>query len=438
MSTKKALIILTEHGSQKLLGLTLLQRIILNANQAGVEEFWLYSPEPEIVRRTIAALTAERRILEREIRFKTFSTDKLEAWREESQPEFMIIMRDNLALDPELLPNLLRAVEKVADDLFMAEIINEKNEMADIPGLLIVRLESFLEKWIPLQEKSAFILEQLLEEPRSIPRLQVQARFALEVTDRKSLKTAEKLLLQTGRKPQDGVIARVINRRISLLLTRHLIKIGVTPNQWSIFTLLVGLSGAVCLALGRQFMVPGATLFELASIIDGSDGENARLTYRVSKTGGTLDIIGDAVTFVSFFAALPVGLYRTTGSLTWIYLGIFTFASMLAFYFLLIRYAREFGIGHNIVRVVKEIEAATDHPEFRKPVDKLAARIAFIYRRDFFSTAAFIMIILGLARVLMVLVAVLSFLEAVYMASYYSRRLNQRAQLPDCSMFKEN
>lgn len=435
MSTKKALIILTEHGSQKLLGLTLLQRIILNASQAGVEEFWLYSSKPEKVQRTIASLTADRRILEREIRFKTFATDKLEAWPEESQPEFMIIMRDNLALDPELLPNLLRAVEKMADDSFMAEIINEKNEMADIPGLLIVRLKSFLEEWIPLQEKSAFILEQLLEEASSLPRLQVQARFALEVTDRKSLKTAEKLLLQTGRKPQDGVIARVINRRISLFLTRHLIKIGVTPNQWSIFTLLVGLSGAVCLALGRKFMVPGATLFELASIIDGSDGENARLTYRVSKTGGRLDIVGDAVTFVSFFAALPIGLYRTTGSLIWIYLGIFTFVSMLAFYFLLIRYAREFGIGHNIVRVVKEIEAATDHPEFRKPVDKLAARIAFIYRRDFFSTAAFIMIILGLARVLMVLVAVLSFLEAVYMASYYRRRLNQRAQLPDCSMF---
>ncbi len=429
MSAKKALIILTEHGSQKLLGLTLLQRIILNANQTSVEEFWLYSPEPEKVQRTIAALTADRRILEREIRFKTFTTDKLEAWREESQPEFMIIMRDNLALDPELLPNLLQAAEKVADDSFVAEIINEKNEMADIPGLLIVRLKSFLEKWIPLQEKSAFILKQLLEDASSLPRIRVRARFAIEVIDRKSLKTAEKLLLQTGRKPQDGVIARVINRRISLFLTRHLIKIGVTPNQWSIFTLLVGLSGAVCLALGRHFMVPGAILFELASIIDGSDGENARLTYRMSKTGGTLDIVGDAVTFVSFFAALPAGLYRTTGSLIWIYLGIFTFASMLCFYFLLIRYARKSGIGHNIVRVVKEIEAASGDPEFRKSVDKLAARIAFIYRRDFFSTAAFLLILLGLARILMILVAVLSFLEAVYMASYSSRKLRQAAEV---------
>ncbi|MDI6845090.1 MAG: CDP-alcohol phosphatidyltransferase family protein [Candidatus Saccharicenans sp.] len=430
MSAKKALIILTEHGSQKLLGLTLLQRIILNANQAGVEEFWLYSPELEKVHRTIAALTADRRILEREIRFKAFSPDKPEALQAENPSEFLIITKDNSMLDPEFLPGLLREVERETGDCFLAEIVNEKNEKTVCPSLPVVRLKTFMEKWIPLQEKSAFFLEQFPEEASSLPRLQVRARFALEVTDRKSLKTAEKLLLQTGRKPQDGVIARIINRRISLFLTRHLIKIGVTPNQWSIFTLLVGLSGAVCLALGRQFIVPGAILFELASIIDGSDGENARLTYRVSKTGGKLDIVGDAVTFVSFFAALPVGLYRTTGSIIWIYLGIFTFASMLGFYFLLIRYARKSGIGHNIVRVVKEIEAASGDPEFRKPVDKLAARIAFIYRRDFFSTAAFLLILLGLARVLIILVAVLSFLEAVYMASYSSRKLRQAAEVP--------
>lgn len=424
MVVKKALIILTENGSQKLLGLSLLKRLILNAHQAGIEEFWICWPEFRKNHQTVFDLTSDLRILNLEIRFKPLLPgENPGSLTSENNSEYLIIIQDNLVLDPEILPRLVREVEKVSADFLLVETAPEKSKEVVCPGLLVARVSSFLEKWNKLPEKSAAIIGYLIEKSDNLQNLIVPARFALQVCDRVSLRQAEKLLLQTARKPQDGIIARLINRRISLFLTRYLIQIGITPNQWSIVTLLIGLSSVACIAYGQHLLPLGAFLFELASVVDGSDGENARLTYRVSQVGGALDIIGDAVTFVSFFAALPVGLYRTTGNLVWIYLGIFTFASMSSFYTLLIRYSKKTGIGWNIVRVVKEIEAGPQNSEFKSPLDILAARIAFIYRRDFFSTAAFVLIMLELARILMVLVAGLSFLEAVYMASYSSRRL---------------
>lgn len=61
----------------------------------------------------------------------------------------------------------------------------------------------------------------------------------------------------------------------------------------------------------------------------------------------------------------------------------------------MIYYARRAGIGFNIVPIAREIEASIHDPDFQTWADRLAARIAFIYRRDFFTTLAFILVALG-------------------------------------------
>jgi len=176
----------------------------------------------------------------------------------------------------------------------------------------------------------------------------------------------------------------LINRRISLFLTKYLLYLNIRPAVWSLITFAVGLLSVIFVGYGRQLLVPGGILFELASVIDGCDGENARLTFRATKGGRALDITADALTFVSFFVALSVGLFRTYGERFWLYIGTFSLLSMAAFYFQLINYARKTGLGFNIVTVVKEIEATKNLPQFQTAFDRLAANLAFIYRRDFF------------------------------------------------------
>ncbi len=141
--------------------------------------------------------------------------------------------------------------------------------------------------------------------------------------------------------------------------------------QISVVVLVVGLlSGWIEGRGGYRNALLGALLFELASIIDGCDGENARLTFRGSKLGGTFDITGDAATFVFFFMNLPIGLYRSTRSDLWLVLGVVSFVSMFLFYLQVGKYTKRTGIGNNIVAIVKDIEKSGSQPGFTGSLDR--------------------------------------------------------------------
>jgi len=50
------------------------------------------------------------------------------------------------------------------------------------------------------------------------------------------------------------------------------------------------------------------------SILDGCDGELARLEFKESRFGGVLDFWGDNVVHVAVFVAIGIGWARTTGA----------------------------------------------------------------------------------------------------------------------------
>ena len=429
MTMRKAVLILSQHGQKKMLGLTLRQRLILSVSDAGWTEFWLFHPEKNIVQKAVLELSADRRILAGNIRLRILDQetpgDKL---LPSAGNDYLLVIEDNLVVDPEIFYRLGEDLENPGLPLVRIEIRGKDKTGQPSGGLLAVRGGDSLDLVLSQIKAGKGIPEIGLMAEGERTSLVLPGKLAMVVNDRKSFLRSRNLLLQTARKPQDGIVARLINRRISLFLTKYFLYLNVHPIVQSIFTLAIGLLSAVFVGFGRQLLVPGGILFELASIIDGCDGENARLTFRKTRIGGALDIAGDAVTFVSFFVALPVGLYRTYGDRLWLGLGIFTLLSMVAFYLQLINYARKTGIGYNIVAVVKEVEASKNLPQFQTAFDRLAASLAFVYRRDFFSMAAFIMIVAGLARQAMVLVALLAFLEAVYFYAYSLRKMNFQAR----------
>jgi phosphatidylglycerophosphate synthase len=64
--------------------------------------------------------------------------------------------------------------------------------------------------------------------------------------------------------------------------------------------------------------VLGGALFQAQSVLDGCDGEIARLTYRFSRLGQWLDSVGDDLTNYAFFLGLAVGQARAR-ELPWLY-----------------------------------------------------------------------------------------------------------------------
>jgi phosphoglycolate phosphatase-like HAD superfamily hydrolase/phosphatidylglycerophosphate synthase len=101
-------------------------------------------------------------------------------------------------------------------------------------------------------------------------------------------------LLRITGKALDGAIAARLNRTLSQrVVTPALLALfpRITPNRVTFLAFAVVVAAAAGFAVGAP--VAAAALVALASVLDGSDGEVARLTHRSSAYGAFLDAVLD-------------------------------------------------------------------------------------------------------------------------------------------------
>ena len=142
---------------------------------------------------------------------------------------------------------------------------------------------------------------------------------------------AEDELYKALRKRVDGPVARVVNRPISLWVTRRVIDTGITPNQMTVVANLVGALGVVVVFQATWLAVAiGSLLVQLQSILDGCDGELARLKLQSSRFGEWFDNVLDDTVNMAYGVALGHAASILLGSPVWRWLGV---ASALAYVF---------------------------------------------------------------------------------------------------------
>lgn len=130
-------------------------------------------------------------------------------------------------------------------------------------------------------------------------------------------------------KPTDGIFAR-FNRRVSIPISRQLIRFPITPNMVSLFTLLVSFLAGACFALGGYWnTLLGAILSVWGSILDGSDGEVARLKLLASDFGAWLETICDYLYYLFIFAGMAIGLAHSTGKTSFVAWGCALFVGAI-------------------------------------------------------------------------------------------------------------
>ncbi len=99
------------------------------------------------------------------------------------------------------------------------------------------------------------------------------------------------------------------DQRAARILVRPLARTPVTPNQITVFTLLLALAGSALIATGRADLIDlGAGLFVLGRFLDHFDGELARLTGKTSRLGYWLDYIAGAISYAAFYLGAGIGL----------------------------------------------------------------------------------------------------------------------------------
>jgi len=126
---------------------------------------------------------------------------------------------------------------------------------------------------------------------------------------------AERRLLGALGKGTDGFMERNVERPISRRLSARLARTPITPNQMTLISAAVGLSAApFFLSAAPLWQTAGALLFLAHSILDGCDGELARLKYLESRWGGILDFWVDNIVHSAIFGCMAVGWSGAIGA----------------------------------------------------------------------------------------------------------------------------
>jgi len=158
-----------------------------------------------------------------------------------------------------------------------------------------------------------------------------------------------------GRSPLAFWVTYNVNNPIGACIAWLAFRLGMTPNQVSWMSLVVGLSGPAVLASGWSASRPIEALFILISLqagytLDGADGMLARVSAAGSRFGQMLDKLIDAMVLLLlpsllYFASLgsqssdPFGVQ---GILVVTFLAIFS-RSLLAIHFWLKEYVERGG-----------------------------------------------------------------------------------------------
>ena len=163
-----------------------------------------------------------------------------------------------------------------------------------------------------------------LAEKGKVKVFEIGDRFWIDIDDAMALKKAEDILLDSIKsKGNDGPISRHLNRRFSIRISRLLSGYNITPNQITLVSFILSLIASVFIAQGSYlWLLIGGTLAQLSSIIDGCDGEIARLKIMQSEFGAWFDAVLDRYADAFLLSSLCYHVYKQTPHSMVLFLGL--------------------------------------------------------------------------------------------------------------------
>jgi phosphatidylglycerophosphate synthase len=270
----------------KIAGLTLVERNLMGLHNAGIERAHLFC-DPEILnsQKDYFADRSDRRLPDVQLH----PLDELEAFDVEG---LAVVLDGRYVYSTGLLKDAV-SLEKPAS------YTTAEGEPANISVV------------------SRRMFENL--EPAPIP----AGAFIQKADAASGREQAKRLIFKSLVKPTDGYISMYLNRPVSTRLSWILTEYPVGPNPITVFVLLVGLASGILPMLGTYAgFVCGGILYHLASVLDGVDGEIARVKYLGSRFGEWFDTVCDDLTKIAYLIGITVGTYRCTTSSSMVLLGV--------------------------------------------------------------------------------------------------------------------
>src|SRR2546423_6504861 len=153
------------------------------------------------------------------------------------------------------------------------------------------------------------------------------------IRDGDQIDRIETKFLGSSGKSQDGFVSRYLNRPISRVVTRLLLRFPTTPNAWTLLIFPIAIAASLILTNGTYgLFLWGFVLFQIFSVLDGCDGEIARAKFGESESGRRLDYLCDVFSNILLAVGLGLGLSRQAnlaGHSGWFFVGEGLIAAVL-------------------------------------------------------------------------------------------------------------
>lgn len=231
----------------------------------------------------------------------------------------------------------------------------------------------------------------------------IGAAWWQDVDEEATKKHAEKLLFKSLTKPIDGPISRNVNRRFSKVVTRLVMNYDVVPNHMTTVGLIVGLLAAFITALTTTqnlwLFAVGGFLYQLSSMLDGCDGEIARLKFKHSDWGEWYDTVSDDIINLSYQLSVGYALFRISGERVWLHLSVATVAISLVLCFFLYRRLMSMGRGTHLA-----LEWTAKEADDVSLVQRIIAKLEFVAHRDFYALFLMVLAFIGAPALKMALI----------------------------------
>jgi len=309
-----------------LLGVPLIERIIRSAIEGGADEFVVitgYEGEQvsKFLQQLAKCLNVAITLIQNDDWQKENGFSVLKA-RDVLKEPFLLLMADHL-FDPAIIRSLQEQTLNEGEVLLVVDT-DKNNPLIDMEDVTKVHIKDgyilnigktiddfngfdtgiflctpaifeALERACKIHNDTTLSAAiRILAENKCAKSVQTKG-FWIDVDDEKAYQKAEKTLLDSLRgKSNDGPVSHWLNRPISTRISKFLVNFNITPNQISFFSFVFSVIAAGLFALGNYwFLVLGGIIAQFASVIDGSDGEVARLKYLSSDYGGWFDAVLD-------------------------------------------------------------------------------------------------------------------------------------------------
>ncbi len=339
-----------------LLGLPLIERTILTAKKSGINDFYVVTGyEGEKVRRYLDKIgqrtnTNITHVINEEWE-KGNGISVLKA-RDLIKEPFILLMADHL-FDYSILDGLKK--EQISEDEIILAVDRniESNKLVDIDDVTKVLIEDnnkitaigknisnynaydtgiFLcspvlfhaieDSFLSTGDSTLSGGIRIISGNGNAKTFDIQDSYWVDVDDEKAFSKAKNLLISNLKKASDGPVSRYLNRPLSIRLTILLLNTKIAPNHISILAFILGVLGAGFFFLGGYInLIIGGILAQIASVIDGCDGEIARLKFKASEFGGWFDAVLDRYGDAFLLFGLTYHVYLIDGRFLYIIIG---------------------------------------------------------------------------------------------------------------------